>query len=151
VWERGARRQPAVVLLERLERLNASEGKPERTARFYRRLQRRHPESSAVALLLVRHLVNQGKLEEAAAALNGLPAAVAAHPLVHALWGEVHRRQGNHNLAADTYARAFGPELAVGPFRCATCRRTAESWKGYCEECRRWGTLEGRAERAGEG
>jgi hypothetical protein len=63
------------------------------------------------------------------------------------LWGEVHRRRGNHTVAAETYARAFGGDLGVGgPFRCAVCRRTATTWTGYCPECRRWGTLEARTE-----
>jgi tetratricopeptide (TPR) repeat protein len=147
VWERGARHRPSVVLLDRLERLNASEGKPERTARLYSRLRRRHGESATVPLMLVRHLIAQGRLDEAADALNTLPPAVSGHSLVHALWGEVHRRRGNHNLAADTYARALGGDTgAAGPFRCAVCRRPAEAWTGYCEGCRQWGTYEARME-----
>src|SRR5207245_7057874 len=121
-WERAARRRPAVVLLERLERLNASEGRPERTTRLYRRLRRRHPESAAVALLFARHLIAQARLEEAEAALGALPASAAGHPLVHVLWAEVHRQRGKSSLAAETYARAFGTELGpVAPFRCAAC------------------------------
>ena len=149
VWERGARRRPAVVLLERLERLNASEGNPERTTRLYRRLRRRHPESAAVALLLARHLIAQGQLDEAEAALNALPADAAGHRLVHVLWAEVHRQRGNSSLAAETYARAFGADLGLAaPFRCAACRREVATWSGYCEECRRWGTLEAEVEQA---
>jgi len=152
VWERGARHRPAAVLLERLERLNASEGKPDRTTRLYRRLQRRHPDSGAVPLMLARHLIVQGRLDEAAEVLNALAASVAGHPLVHVLWGEVHRRRGNHNVAAETYARAFGGELGVfTPFRCSVCRHPAAGWTGYCEECRRWGTLEARIERPADG
>ena len=148
VWERGARRRPSVVLLERLERLNASEGKPERTTRFYRRLGRRHPENASVALLFARHLIAQRRLDEAEAALNALPASAAGNRLVHVLWGEVHRARGNASLAAETYARAFGPELGLTvPFRCAACRRQAAAWSGYCEECRQWGTLEAEVER----
>jgi len=149
VWERGARRRPVVVLLERLERLNASEGKPERTTRLHRRLRRRHPESAAVALLFARHLIAQGRLDDAEAALNALPAAAAGHPLVHVLWAEVHRQRGNSSLAAESYARVFGADLGlVAPFRCTACRREAATWSGYCEECKRWGTLEAEAERA---
>ena len=67
---------------------------------------------------------------------------------MHALWGEVHRGRGNHSLAADSYRRAFGSELGlVSAFRCAVCRRVAETWVGYCGECGRWGTFEARAER----
>jgi predicted Zn-dependent protease len=148
-WERGLRRWPAVALLERLERLNASEGKPERTTKIYRRMQRRHPESPAVPLMFARHLIARGALDEAAEVLAALSGPATAHPLVHVLWGEVHRRRGNHTVAAETYARAFGPDLGVlAPFRCTVCRRPAEAWAGYCEECRRWGTFEARAERA---
>lgn len=146
-WERGARRRPAVVLLERLERLHASEKKPERTARLYHRLRRRHPESPAVALLLARHLITQGRLDEAEAVLNTLPSAAAGHRLVHVLWGELHRARGNHSLAAETYARAFGADLGVVvPFRCAACRCATEAWSGYCEGCKQWGTLEATVE-----
>ena len=99
--------------------------------------------------MLVHHLIAQGRLDEAAEVLNGLGPAVAGHPLVHALWGDVHRRRGNHNLAADTYARAFASDAGgVGTFQCAGCRRDVAAWTGYCEECRRWGTYEARAERA---
>jgi predicted Zn-dependent protease len=147
-WERGTRHVPAVVLCERLERLNADDRKPERTTRLYRRLLRRHPQAQAVPLLFARHLIMQGALDQAGEVLSGLPAAVAGHPLVHVLWGELHRRRGDHTLSADTFTRAFGPELGlVAPYRCAACRRSAEVWAGFCDECRRWGTFEARAER----
>jgi hypothetical protein len=102
----------------------------------------------AVPLLLARHLIAHDALDDAAEVLNGLAEPAAAHPLVHALWGELHRRQGNHSVAAETYARAFGADLGVfAPLRCATCRRPAATWTGYCDECRRWGTLEAPVER----
>jgi hypothetical protein len=83
--------------------------------------------------------------------LNGLRPSVAGHPLVHILWGEVHRRRGDHNLAADTYARAFASDVGgVGPFQHGTSRRDVAAWTGYGEECRRWETYETRAERAAE-
>src|SRR5207247_2017885 len=108
------RRRPVVVLVERLERLNASEGKPERTTRLHRRLRRRHPESAAVALLFARHLIAQGRLDDAEAALNALPAAAAGHPLVHVLWAEVHRQRGHTSLAAVSYATVLGPDPGLG-------------------------------------
>ncbi len=146
IWERGARRRPAPVLLERLARLNAD--RPERTTRLYRRLRRRHPETPAVPLLLVRHLLAQGALEDAAAELAALPTTLAGHPLTHALWGELHRRRGNHTLAAEAFARAAGAELGLlGTFRCAACRSPAPAWAAACAHCRRWGTLESDAER----
>ncbi len=151
-WERGARRRPAAVLLERLERLNVSERKPERTTRLYRRLFRRHGAAPALSLLFARHLIAQGALDQANDRLSALAAPLAGHPLAHALWGELHRRRGNHNLAADTLARAVGPDLGVmGPFRCTVCRHASDAWEGYCPECRRWGTYQARVERAVEG
>jgi tetratricopeptide (TPR) repeat protein len=147
-WERGARHRPAAVLLERLERFHEREHKPERTKKLYQRLARRHPESAVVPLMLARLLLVRDALDEAAEVLSSLPATVAAHPLVHILWGELHRRRGNHSLAADTYARAFGtdPDM-LAPFRCTNCRRSSATWEGHCPECHRWGTLEARAER----
>jgi tetratricopeptide (TPR) repeat protein len=145
-WRRGAAKRPAAVLLERLERVNAEDRHPERTTRAYRRLLRGHPEAPALALLFARHLLAHGSLEEASEVLSRLPAAVAGHPAAHALWGELHRRRGNHQLAADTFVRAWGPELAFGPFRCASCQRRAETWSGYCEDCGRWDTMRGAVE-----
>lgn len=150
-WERGARRQPATVLLERIESLNAADGRPERTARFLRRLRRRHPEDGPLLLFLARHLVLRGALDEASEVLGALPPALAGEPLVHGLWGEIHRRRGNHQLAADTFVRAFGGDFGtLAPFSCRVCRRSAERWSGYCRGCRRWDTWRSRLEAAAE-
>ena len=150
VWERGARYAPALALLERLERLNASEGKPERSARFYRRLARRHPEHPALPLMLARHLITRGEVDEATAVLEHLPPAAAAQPAVHALWAEVHRRRGNHSLATESYARALGADLGlVAPFACSRCGQTSDAWSGYCGKCKNWNTYRARAEEAG--
>lgn len=151
IWERGVRRVPAAVLLDRLERLAVSEGKPDRMTRLYRRLARRHPQAPAVRFLGARHLLVQSLLAEAEEALSTFPPEIAGHPLSHALWGELHRRRGNHAVAADSFARAFGPDLMLAaPFRCAVCRRETPTWAGYCPECGRWGTLGAGADRAGE-
>ena len=150
-WERGARRRPATVLLERLESLNASEGRPERTARLLRRLRRRHPDDGPLLLFFARHLILRGALDEATEMLSALPPSLAGDPLAHALWGEVHRRRGEHHIAADTFVRAYGTDLAVlTPFRCRVCRRVTDRWSGYCAECRRWGTYGSRVELASE-
>jgi len=148
VWERAARRTRAAVLLERLERLNASEGRPDRTTRLYRRLQRRHPENGVVALMLARHLIGTGDLDAASEVLNALPATVAGEPVVHVLWAEIHRRRGNATVAADTYARAFGPDMGViVPFRCTACGHETDTWIAYCPHCHHWATYTARAER----
>jgi tetratricopeptide (TPR) repeat protein len=138
-WERGARRRPAAVLLERVERLDAGDGRPERTERLYRRLRRRHPHAPVVVLLHVRHLLARDRLDEAAAMLDGLRGPIADQPLVHLLRADLHRRRRDHEQAVEAYARAAGPELTPGvPFRCAHCRRTSATWQAYCPECRRW-------------
>lgn len=151
-WERGARRTGAAVLLERLEALNAEEGRPERTSRLYRRCLRARPEAPAVRLLFARHLIARNALDEAEQVLSGLPAPASGHRLTHALFGEIHRRRGNHSLAAETYARAFGTELGLGaPLVCAACRQTAATWAARCAGCGRWGTYRAAAERTDAG
>ena len=91
--------------------------------------------------MLARHLVGRGELDEATAVLEHLPPAAAAQPAVHALWAEVHRRRGNHSLAAESYARALGADLGVvAPFACSECGQTSDAWTGYCAKCRRWNT-----------
>jgi lipopolysaccharide biosynthesis regulator YciM len=100
--------------------------------------------------MLVRNLIAQGRLDEAAEALEALGPAVAGHRVVHALAAEVHRRRGNHNLAADEYAQAVGTDLgAIAPYRCARCRRAAETWEGHCAECGGWGTYRAAVEADG--
>jgi len=141
-WERGARRRPALVLLDRIERLNATAHKPERTARFLRRLQRRHPDALVVPLALARHLVSGGRFDDATQVLAALPEAQGARPEALRLWGELYRRQGDTQRATDAFARAAGTDLGLGaPYRCASCRRTAETWDAYCPSCRQWDTM----------
>jgi lipopolysaccharide biosynthesis regulator YciM len=147
VWERGLRYVPSPVLLDRLERLMTSQGRPERMTRVYRRVMRRHRDSTAVPLLFARHLITRGALDDAAELLAGLPSTLEGHPLPQALWGELHRRRGNDKLAAESLSRAVGPDLGLlTPYRCDACRQPADAWSGFCESCRRWGTYRAEAE-----
>jgi tetratricopeptide (TPR) repeat protein len=148
LWERGARHRPATVLLERIAQLNQGDEKPERTLRLCRRLARRHPDSIGLALFTAGVHVQRGALDEAAAVLDQLPAGAADRPLVHALWGEVHRRRGNPDLAVEKLASACRPDRVTAPFRCGDCRRPAATWKARCDGCGRWGTLASEADTA---
>ena len=151
VWERGARHRPAAVLLERIERANAAERRPERTARVYRRLLRRHPGAVSLPLLFARFLVLHDRFEEAGEVLRALPDPAAGNSFAHLLWGELHRRQGHHDQASAAFAQAAGLQLAGGSsFRCAACLQLAPAWQGYCPGCRRWDTLRTDAELAAE-
>jgi len=151
VWERGARHRPAAVLLERIERANAAERRPERTARVYRRLLRRHPRAAPLPLLFARFLILHDRFEEAGEVLRGLPDPAAGNAFAHLLWGELHRRQGHHDQASAAFAQAAGPQLAgASSFRCAACLEPADAWQGYCPACRRWDTLRADAELAVE-
>ena len=149
-WERGARRRPALVLLDRIERLNATAHKPERTARFLHRLQRRHPDALVVPLALARHLVAGGRFDDAAGVLGALPESDGTRPEALRLWGELYRRQGDTQRATDAFARAAGADLGLGaPYRCTSCRRTAETWDAYCPSCRQWDTMRAATEASG--
>ena len=143
LWERGARYRPATVLLERIAALNARERHPERTTRLLRRLQRRHPDSTVVPLLLARHLLERGEFEETTRVLTGLSAAIADTPQAQLLWGELHRRQGNHDQAVAAFGRALGTERGLlGAFRCRSCERAADTWEALCPGCLAWGSFE---------
>jgi tetratricopeptide (TPR) repeat protein len=146
-WERGLRHVPAPVLLDRLERLATSQGRPERVARVYRRVLRRHRNATAVPLIYARHLITRGALDDAAELLAGLPSTLEGHALPQALWGELHRRRGNDKLAAESFSRAMGLDLGLlVPYRCEACRLPADTWAGFCDGCRRWGTYRAAAE-----
>jgi tetratricopeptide (TPR) repeat protein len=147
VWERGLRYVPSPILFDRLERLATSQGRPERMTRVYRRALRRHRNDTTVPLLFARHLITRGALDDAAELLAGLPSALEGHALPQALWGELHRRRGNDKLAAESFSRALGLDLGlVLPYRCAACRQAADTWSGFCEACRSWGTYQAAAE-----
>jgi lipopolysaccharide biosynthesis regulator YciM len=147
MWERGARRRPAAVLLQRIAELDAREKRPERTTRLYRRLLRRHPDA-ALRLLFARHLVEQDALDDAAAVLRELDAPVASGPVAQTLWGELYRRQGHHDQASAAFAQGLGPAFDARAFRCASCGRAIDAWEGYCPACRRWDTARAGAELA---
>jgi thioredoxin-like negative regulator of GroEL len=144
-WVRGVRRRPAAVLLERIAAHDAAAGQPKRTARLLRALLRRHPGDPALALRLARHLLAHGDLDGAAAVLDGLPET--ADPTAQALRAELARARGDVRSAADGFARALGPDLALDePWQCIACQACAERWDARCAACGRWDTLRGRAE-----
>lgn len=150
-WERGAAFTLAPVLLERLEQLNRAEKKPARTTKLYERLRRRHPDSVPLALLFARHLIASGELDRAAEILGDLAAPARELPLAHLLWGELNRRRGNLDVAANSFAHAVRTELGLASaFTCAGCGRRADGWQGYCDVCRRWGTFRAAAEEAAD-
>src|SRR2546429_1819596 len=142
VWERGARYRPAAVLLERIERANTDERHPERTARVYRRLLRRHPRARSLPLLFARFLVLQQRFEEAGEVLRALPEPAAGNSFAHLVWGELHRRQGQHDQASAAFAQAAVRQVSgASSFRCAACLQPTEAWEGPSPACPRSGTL----------
>lgn len=145
VWRRGLRRRPAAVLLERIASHDAAAGQPQRTARLLRALLRRTPDDVGLSLRLARHLLAQGDQDGAGAVLDGLPdTALPAGDIMRA---ELARARGDVRAAADTFARAFGPDLGLDePWRCHACRAVAERWDARCVACGRWDTLRARTE-----
>ena len=142
-WERGVEHRPAAILLERLEELNAGEQAPERTAKLYRRLLKRHPAERLLPLLFARHLLVRGETEPAATVLEEAGAAGSSSPAATALWAESLRQHGRHEEAAGTFSRALGPSLGLaGPFACGQCGATQQRWAATCRACDAWGTLE---------
>jgi HemY protein len=141
-WERGARRRPAAVLLERIERLNATDGQARRTDRLYALLARLHPHDPVLPLLHARALVAANRLADAAAILKRLPEPDADRAAAHVLWAEVHRHQGNHEDATHEYAKALGQALGLAPpYRCTACARATPDWTARCPHCGQWDTL----------
>lgn len=142
IWRRGAVARPAPVLLERLEAHDAAAGHPQRTIRLYERLRRRHPEDTILALYQVRNLLANERLEAARQALDTLPER-ARNAAAEALRAEWHRRCGDLGAAVASYTRALGPGLGLhGTARCTACPATPATWRGRCEACGRWDTIE---------
>ncbi|MFN8542597.1 MAG: lipopolysaccharide assembly protein LapA domain-containing protein [Candidatus Binatia bacterium] len=144
-WERGLKRRPALVLVERLTDLHTRAGRPERMTRLLRRLRRRHPDDAMLALALARQLLAQGALDEAMAALGD----AGASPAADLLRGELERRRGNAVQAAELHARAAAGALGETAWRCTACRRPAAAWTAQCPVCRAWDTMAATIERDG--
>ncbi len=145
-WLRGARLRPAAVLLERIETLDAGRQRPDRTTKVFRRLLHRDPGNPTLRLLFARHLIARERLDEAAAVLRAVAEPAASAAVTQALWGELYRRQGQHDQASAAFANATGASFDAAAFRCDGCGRATAMWEGYCSTCRRWDTARAAAE-----
>ncbi len=146
VWLRGLRHRPAAVLLGRIEELDAARGESARTGHLLRRLVDRHPTAPVLQLHLARWLTTHGEAERPEAVVAGLPESAA--PLQRAVQGANALARGDAVAAAEAFAAAIGPELALaGPWACEACGADTPDWAGRCPACGRWDTLRAGAER----
>jgi len=76
-----------------------------------------------------------GNVEAAARELEAVREPVKAPSLLHALWGDVHRRRGRLEEAVSAYAHVHDKQHA---YECGDCHRRSAEWLGFCPTCRRW-------------
>ncbi len=140
VWLRAARLRPMPVLLGRIESLYRDLGQPNKVTAIYRRLQTGGA-SFPRAARLVRFLLTQGAVEEAAAALES---AVSAGNEAEAalLRGEIERRRDNPSAALESFHVAFDAWPEDGRLHlCAVCGRSVAAWLARCPGCGGWDSL----------
>jgi predicted Zn-dependent protease/uncharacterized integral membrane protein len=143
LWERALRSTPRTVLVERLAAIATEQRHRDRLRALLRKLRSDQVRADNVRLLTAQLYLADGDADEAARELEALKDPSSAPPLLHRLWGDVHRRRGHLEQAVVAYARA---SAASAPYRCRVCERTAGQWAGYCPQCGGWDTYRSEVE-----
>ena len=139
VWLRTARLRPEPVLLARIESLYRELGQPSKVLTLYRSFPGRPP---VLVEGLIRFLLAEGAIEEAAAELDRAEASLPERSRA-LLRGEIERRRGKSELALDALRMAF--ESAPGdtlPHACGVCGRSFLGWIPRCSGCGAWDSVE---------
>jgi tetratricopeptide (TPR) repeat protein len=137
VWERALRSVPRTVLVDRLATISTETRHRDRLRAVLQKLRSDQVRFDCVRLLNAELFLADGDLDAAAQQLDAVTDPTNAPPLLHGLWGEVHRRRGQMESAVAAYARANG---APRIHHCGTCQRGAAEWTGTCPTCRGWDT-----------
>lgn len=135
VWERALRGTPRTVLLERLASISTESSHRERLRSVLQKLRPDQVRVDTVRLLSAELCLAEGNLDAAAQQLDGVREPATAPALLHALWGEVHRRRGQLELAVAAYARANGTRRM---HQCGACDRASAQWIARCPACQSW-------------
>jgi tetratricopeptide (TPR) repeat protein len=135
VWERALRSTPRTVLEERLVGISTELAHRDRLRSVLQKLRPDQVQFDNVRLLNAElHLVD-GNADAAALQLDAIHDPANAPSLLHALWGDIHRRRGQLELAVAAYARA---KCRQRTYQCTTCQRASMQWIGWCPSCRQW-------------
>jgi len=137
VWERALRSVPRTVLVERLAGIATEPQHRERLRAVLQKLRPDQVQADHVRLLSAELHLADGNTEAAAQELDTTRDPANAPALLHTLWGAVHRRRGQLELAVAAFARANGNPHS---HRCTACHRTASEWLAWCPACRGWDT-----------
>jgi tetratricopeptide (TPR) repeat protein len=135
LWERALRSTPRTVFVERLAAIATEPRHRDRLRTVLRKLRPDHVRADNVRLLSAQLLLADGHIDDAARELDAVQHPDQAPALLHRLWGEVHRRRGQQEQAVLAFARA---NAGGRHFACHVCRRSEDSWTGYCTQCGQW-------------
>lgn len=143
LWERALRATPRTVFVERLAAMAHEPGHRDRIRALLRKLRADRVQADNMPLLLAQLYLADGQPDEAARTLDALQSPPQHAPLLHHLWGEVHRRRGALERAVAAYALVTESPWA---YRCRTCGRQSPGWLAYCPQCRGWDSYRSVAE-----
>jgi tetratricopeptide (TPR) repeat protein len=135
VWERALRSVPRTVLVERLAGISTEPRHRERLRAVLQKLRPDQVQIDNVRMLSAELHLTDGDAEAAAQQLDAVHDPTNAPGALHALWGDVHRRRGQLELAVTAFSRANGTQRA---YHCAGCQRASIQWIAWCPACRRW-------------
>lgn len=135
VWERGLRGAPRTVFVERLASIATEPRHRDRLRALLQKLRPDQVRADNVRLLTAELYLADGNVDAAASELEGIREQANTPSLLHALWGDVHRRRGQLEQAVSAYAHAHD---ARHVYECTACQRASNQWTGFCPTCRRW-------------
>jgi predicted negative regulator of RcsB-dependent stress response len=135
VWERVLRSTPRTVLEERLAGISTEIAHRDRLRSVLQKLRPDQVQFDSVRLVSAELHLADGNADAAALQLDAIHDPENAPGLLHALWGDVHRRRGQLELAVAAYARADGRQRT---HQCTACQRASTHWIGWCPTCKLW-------------
>lgn len=139
IWKRATEVAPAPVLLNRLENVYRSEGRPALMIALYQEALARAPEDSALAFALGRVYFELEMLDEAADQFQKLEVRAPDLAPLHAFLGTIYERRGRTAEAFEEYRRALRLMRGFdGPHHCAACGAGHTGWQDRCPHCGRW-------------
>jgi tetratricopeptide (TPR) repeat protein len=143
IWQEGYRNSGRSVFLSRLEDLAMAEEDPTSLLTFYRKTVDERPDDLTLRLFYGKFCLRLEMIEDALDQFSEVEKTGADFPWLHLLQAETHVRRQRHTDAVGEYRRALG---GSGRFRwgyvCQECGEAAGDWRGRCERCGTWGTLQ---------
>jgi tetratricopeptide (TPR) repeat protein len=141
VYDRGYSKTGHVIFLLRMEDLYIDRGDPEVILKIYTRILDVSPKDYLITFLYARLCLRLEMIDEAIDMLNALLAEGTEFSGLHRAMAEAYVHRGEMEMAVQEFRSAFPMGQVYIPFKCDTCQSQKESWRGFCDVCYDWNTV----------